>query len=239
VASGFDGKVALVTGAASGIGAATAELLRTHGATVVAADVVVCQGVESLDVTDEVAVDRLVHDIVGTHGRLDLAANVAGVSGAYATVAETTVADFRRVLGVNLEGTFNCLRAELRAMLAGGRGGAIVNVSSGAGLMGVPGLGAYAASKHAVVGLTRSAALEVAAAGIRVNAVCPGAIRTPMLRGFVGGDDAALERMGRAMPMGRLGEPEEVAEVIAWLLSDGARFVTGDVVRPDGGAAAT
>jgi NAD(P)-dependent dehydrogenase (short-subunit alcohol dehydrogenase family) len=233
------GKVALVTGAASGIGAATAELLRSHGAIVVAADVVARQGVESLDVTDEVAVDRLVHDIVGTHGRLDLAANVAGVSGTYATVAETTSADFRRVLGVNLEGTFNCLRAELRAMLAGGRGGAIVNVSSGAGLMGVPGLGAYAASKHAVVGLTRSAALEVAAAGIRVNAVCPGAIRTPMLRGFVGGDDTALERMGRAMPMGRLGEPEEVAEVIAWLLSDGARFVTGDVVRPDGGAAAT
>jgi NAD(P)-dependent dehydrogenase (short-subunit alcohol dehydrogenase family) len=122
-------------------------------------------------------------------------------------------------------------------MLAGG-GGSIVNVASGAGLMGVPGMAAYSASKHAVIGLTRSAAMEVARAGIRVNAVCPGSVRTPMLRGFVGGDEELLEKMGRRSPMGRLGEPDEIAEAIVWLLSDAARFVTGDTLRPDGGVAA-
>jgi NAD(P)-dependent dehydrogenase (short-subunit alcohol dehydrogenase family) len=232
------GKVALVTGGASGIGAATAELLADRGAEVVVADLSGGEGVHALDVTDEDAVDRLVAEVVDTHGRLDLAANVAGTSGTYANVVDTSTEDWARTLRVNLDGVFYCLRAELRAMRSGGGGGAVVNVSSGAGLMGVPGMGAYAASKHAVIGITRSAALEVAREGIRVNAVCPGSVRTPMLRGFVGGDEEALEKMGRQAPIGRVAEPEEIAEAIVWLLSDAARYVTGDVIRTDGGIAA-
>jgi NAD(P)-dependent dehydrogenase (short-subunit alcohol dehydrogenase family) len=130
------------------------------------------------------------------------------------------------------------VRAELRAMRAASNGGSIVNVSSSAGKMGVPGLAAYSASKHGVIGLTKSAALEVARDGIRVNAVCPGTIRTPMLRGFVGGDEEMLEKMGRRAPIGRIGEPEEIAEAIVWLCSDVASFVTGHALEADGGVAA-
>jgi NAD(P)-dependent dehydrogenase (short-subunit alcohol dehydrogenase family) len=231
------GRVALVTGGASGIGAATVALLRARGAVVVAADLRPGDGDEALDVTDEAAVDSLVDAIVERHGRLDLAANVAGTPGVYAEVADAATDDWRATMAVNLDGLFFCLRAELRAMRHAGRG-AIVNVASSAGRMGVPGLSAYAASKHAVLGLTRSAALEVARHGIRVNAVCPGSVRTPMLRGFVGGDEDLLEKMGRRAPMGRLGEPEEIAEAVVWLLSDAARFVTGDAIAPDGGVAA-
>ena len=229
--------MALVTGGASGIGAATVDLLRARGAHVVAADIQAGDGVERLDVTDETAVDALVDDVVRRHGRLDLAANVAGTSGVYAPVADASTADWRATMAVNLDGVFFCVRAELRAMRAAGRG-SIVNVASSAGRMGVPGLAAYSASKHGVLGLTKSAALEVAADGIRVNAVCPGSIRTPMLRGFVGGDEDLLERMGRRAPMGRLGEPVEIAEAIVWLLSDAAGFVTGNALSPDGGVAA-
>lgn len=229
--------MALVTGGASGIGAATVDLLRARGAHVVAADVQAGDGVERLDVTDETAVDALVDDVVRRHGRLDLAANVAGTSGVYAPVADASTADWRATMAVNLDGVFFCVRAELRAMRAAGRG-SIVNVASSAGRMGVPGLAAYSASKHGVLGLTKSAALEVAPDGIRVNAVCPGSIRTPMLRGFVGGDEDLLERMGRRAPMGRLGEPVEIAEAIVWLLSDAAGFVTGNALSPDGGVAA-
>lgn len=231
------GHVALVTGGGSGIGAATVDLLRARGATVVAADLRRAPDVEALDVTDEGAVDALVASIVDRHGRLDLAANVAGAPGVLANVVDARTADWRATMDVNLDGLFFCLRAELRAMRAAGRG-SVVNVASSAGRLGVPGLSAYAASKHAVLGLTRSAALEVARDGIRVNAVCPGSVRTPMLRGFVGGDEELLEKMGRRAPMGRLGEPSEIAEAIVWLLSDAAGFVTGDALSPDGGVAA-
>ena len=231
------GKVALVTGGASGIGRATVELLREHGVRVVAADITGGDGVEPLDVTDEVAVDALVASVVDRYGRLDLAANVAGVPGAYADIADSSSDDWRRTLAVNLDGVYFCLRAELRAMLASGSG-AIVNVASSAARMGVPGQAAYSASKHGVLGLTKSAALEVARQGIRVNAVCPGTVRTPMLAGFVGGDEELLEKMGRRSPVGRLGEPAEIAEAIAWLLSDAASFVTGNALSPDGGVAA-
>lgn len=233
----LDGRIALVTGGASGIGAATVALLRDRGATVVAADLRGGDGVEVLDVTDEVAVDALVAEVVARHGRLDLAANVAGTPGVYAEVADSTTEVWRSTMAVNLDGVYFCVRAELRAMRAAGSG-SIVNVASSAGRMGVPGLAAYAASKHGVLGLTKSAALEVARQGIRVNAVLPGTVRTPMLAGFVGGDEALLEKMGRQAPMGRLGEPDEIAEVIVWLLSDAARFVTGNAVAPDGGVAA-
>ena len=206
--SGVDGKVALVTGGASGIGAATVEQLRKRGAFVVVADIA---SDVPVDVTDASAVGALVERIVEEHGRLDLA--------------------------VNLDAVFFCLRAELRAMRANGHG-AIVNVASSAGTMGVPGLSAYSASKHGVIGLTKSAALEVARENIRVNAVCPGTIRTPMLRGFVGGDDETLEKMGRRAPIGRIGEPSEIAAAVVWLLDDAASFVTGSVVEVDGGVAA-
>jgi len=231
------GKVALVTGGASGIGAACVDLLRAQGATVVAADLAGGDGVYRLDVTDEAAVEAAVDAIVSEHGRLDLAANVAGTSGVYADVADSSTSDWRHTLAVNLDGVYFSLRAELRAMRVAGAG-SVVNVASSAGRMGVPGLAAYSASKHAVIGLTKSAALEVARHGIRVNAVCPGSVRTPMLRAFAGGDEAALEKMGRRAPMGRLGEPGEIAEAVVWLLSDAASFVTGNALSPDGGVAA-
>lgn len=234
---GLSGRVALVTGGRSGIGAATVAALRARGATVVAADRDPGEGVDPVDVTDEATVDALVASIVARHGRLDLAANVAGTAGPYATVTDTATRDWRATMAVNLDGMFFCLRAELRAMVAAG-GGAIVNVASSAGRMGVPGLAAYSASKHAVLGLTKSAALEVAAQGIRVNAVCPGSVRTPMLRSFVGGDETALEKMGRRAPIGRLGEPDEIAAAVIWLLSDDASFVTGSALEADGGVAA-
>ncbi len=163
---------------------------------------------------------------------------MAGTSGTFATIVDTDTADWRRTMAINLDGLFFCVRAELRAMKAAGTGGSIVNVASSAGKMGVPGLAAYSASKHAVLGLTKTAALEVAREGIRVNAVCPGTIRTPMLRAFVGGDEVALEKMGRAAPVGRIGEPEEIAAAIVWLCSDAASFVTGHALEADGGVAA-
>jgi NAD(P)-dependent dehydrogenase (short-subunit alcohol dehydrogenase family) len=235
------GKVALVTGGGSGIGAATAELLRQRGATVVVADLAPGDGVAPLDVTDEAAVDAFVDAIVAEHGRLDLAANVAGFPGAYAEIAESSTDVWRRTMAVNLDGAYFCVRAELRAMLAAGpdaTGRSIVNVASSAARMGVPGLVAYSASKHGVLGLTRTAAMEVGRKGIRVNAVCPGTVRTPMLAGFVGGDEDLLEGMGRRTPMARLGTPDEIAEAIVWLLSDAASYVTGASVDPDGGVSA-
>jgi NAD(P)-dependent dehydrogenase (short-subunit alcohol dehydrogenase family) len=214
---------ALVTGGASGIGAATVELLRAGGHDVVVADL------PDVDVTDEAAVVAF----VGGLGHLDWAANVAGTSGVYANVADSSTADWRHTMDVNLDAVYYCLKAELRAGAT-----SIVNVASSAGRMGVPGMAAYAASKAGVISLTRSVAAEVARGGVRVNCVCPGSTRTAMLRSFVGGNEDALESMGRRSPMGRLGEPEEVAEAIVWLLSDAASFVTGAVLSPDGGVAA-
>jgi len=230
------GKIALVTGGASGIGAATAALLESRGAVVVVADLSPGDGITPVDVTDEGAVDALVAGIVAEHGRLDLAANVAGTSGAYSEIVDSTTEGWRQTMAVNLDAVYFCLRAELRAMRAAG-GGSIVNVASSAGRMGVPGLAAYSASKHGVIGLTKSAALEEARRGIRINAVLPGSVRTPMLQAFAG-DEATLEKMGRRAPMGRLAEPVEIAEAVVWLLTDASGFVTGNCLAPDGGVAA-
>ena len=213
----------LVTGGASGIGRATVDLLRDDGHEVVVADLPDC------DVTDEAAVDAF----ITANGPFDWAANVAGTSGVYANVADSTTEVWRTTMSVNLDGVYFCLRAELRAGVR-----SIVNVASAAGRMGVPGMAAYAASKAGVISLTRSAAAEVASTGVRVNCVCPGSVRTPMLSRFVGGDEKALEAMGKGAPMRRLGEPHEVAEAIVWLLSDKASLVTGAVLSPDGGVAA-
>ncbi|MHB8670793.1 MAG: SDR family oxidoreductase [Acidimicrobiales bacterium] len=246
----MDGRVALVTGAGSGIGAASAQAFARQGARVVVSDVD-REGAETTaemirsgggeatvvvaDVTRSEEVAALVDRTLSTHGRLDAAHNNAGVTGPAGSLADYLEADWDRVLEVNLKSVFLCLRAEIPAMLAAGRG-AIVNTASGAGLVGFPGLPAYVASKHGVVGLTKSAALEYAKAGIRINAVCPGSTRTPMLEGFMGGD-AGIERMlASGAPLGRLGRPEEIAEAVVWLCSDAASFVVGLALPVDGGA---
>lgn len=220
----FDGKTALVTGAAHGIGRACADALAKEGARVVGFDragaSIVC------DVTDEEAVAREIAAI----GAIDLAVNAAGVEGAMARTADADLADFDRVLDVNLRGVFVCMRAELAA---GAR--SIVNVASVAGLAGWHGAAAYAASKHGVVGLTRTAALEYARKGVRVNAVCPGVTRTPMYERMLAQNPRLAERTVAANPTGRVAEPEEVAAAILWLLSDEASFVNGVALPVDGG----
>lgn len=248
----FAGKVAVVTGGASGIGRSAVEHLCAGGASVVVADVDADAGAATVevvaaaggdarfvaaDVTDVSAVEAMVAAAVDTWGRLDIAFNNAGTSGSYAPVADAAPDAWDRTLALNLTGVFLCLRAEIPAMVASG-GGAIVNTSSAAGQMGFAGLSAYVASKHGVIGLTKSAALENARTGVRINAVLPGTVRTPMLEGFAGSDDA-LEAMGRTSPMGRLGEPAEIASAVLWLCSDEASYVTGHAFAVDGGSLAT
>jgi NAD(P)-dependent dehydrogenase (short-subunit alcohol dehydrogenase family) len=231
---GLEGKVALVTGAASGIGRATAELLARNGARVVAADVKGGDDVVAADVTDGDAMRAAVARAVDAHGRLDLAANCAGVGGGHGATHEYPEADFDRIVAINLRGTWLSMRAEIAAMLQSG-GGAIVNVSSTLGLRGSPFAAPYSASKHGVLGLTRTAALEYAQQGIRVNAVCPGAIDTPMMDETFERFPGFRETLTAYVPMGRMGGPEEVAGAIAWLCSDAASFVTGEALTVEGG----
>jgi len=250
----FEGRAVLVTGGASGLGLATAELFVARGAAVMLADL---QGeaareratdlaeaagarVEAcaVDVADPGEVAAMVAGTVDALGGLDAAVNCAGTPGAYRPLADQQLADWHRTLEVNLTGTFLCLQAELRVMSDAGRG-AVVNVASAAGLMGFANLPAYVASKHGAVGLTKSVALEFARSGIRINAVCPGNVHTPMLETFAGGDEKALRGMGKVTPIGRLAEPAEIAEAIVWLCSDAASFVTGHAMAVDGGVLAT
>jgi NAD(P)-dependent dehydrogenase (short-subunit alcohol dehydrogenase family) len=223
--------VALVTGGAAGIGAAVARRLAAEGATVIVADRAASADAV-LDVSDSAAVDACVAEVVERHGALDWACNCAGVTGAPAPVTELADGLMRRVLDVNALGTFACLRAELRAMRAAG-GGAVVNVASGAASLGVPGSAAYAASKHAVAGLTRSAAAEVAREGIRVNAVAPGFVRTQATA------EMDADRFIAAHPIGRAIEADEVAAVVHWLLAAAPAALTGALVPVDGGLTAT
>ncbi len=250
-AADLSSKVALVTGGASGIGRATVERLAARGAAVLVADIHEGELADGdlldgdrvrfrrTDVTDVDDVTAMVVDAVDAFGRLDIAVNNAGTSGTYAALADQPLDDWDRTIAVNLTAVFTCLRAEIPAMLASEGGGAIVNTSSGAGLMGFANLPAYVASKHGVIGLTKSVALEFARKGVRVNAVCPGTVRTPMLLGFSGGDVGAMEAMGAMAPIGRIGEPDEIAEAIVWLCTDEARFVTGVALPVDGGVLAT
>jgi NAD(P)-dependent dehydrogenase (short-subunit alcohol dehydrogenase family) len=233
-------KVALVVGGASGIGQATVALLRAEGAEVVVADIDPGDsGGLALDATDPGAVDAVVAAIAADHGRLDIAVNSAGVSGAYGNIVDQEVDEWRRVIDVNLTSVFLCVRAELRQMLAQDPvGGSIVNVASAAGSMGVPGLAHYSASKHGVIGLTKSAALEHARAGIRVNAVLPGTVRTPMLRRFAG-SDAAVDKMAAITPIGRPAGPEEIAQAILFLCLPTSSYITGALLPADGGSLAT
>ncbi len=245
----LQGKVALVTGGSSGIGRASALIFAREGAKVVVADMNTEGGEETVrqiraaggealfvpaDVSKAAEVEALVRRTVEAYGRLDCAHNNAGIEGKMATTVEDTEENWERVLKINLMGVWLCMKYEIPQMLQQG-GGAIVNTASDAGLLGVPRMGAYVASKHGVVGLTKSAALEYAKAGIRINAVCPGVIETPMLERVSGQRPGLVERMVAGEPIGRAGKPEEIAEAAVWLCSDAASFVTGVAMPVDGG----
>lgn len=247
----FEGKVALVTGAASGIGRASALTFAREGAKTVVADVLVEGGEETVriiketggdallvrtDVSKSAEVEGLMQKIVETYGRLDYAHNNAGITGTEAPTADCTEENWDHTIDINLKGVWLCMKYEIPQMLKQG-GGAIVNTASTAGLVGLEGSPAYCASKGGVVQLTRAAALDYVKAGIRVNAVCPGVIRTPMIEPLVG--DPETEAGLIAMePIGRMGKPEEVAEAVVWLCSDAASFVTGTAMAVDGGLVA-
>jgi NAD(P)-dependent dehydrogenase (short-subunit alcohol dehydrogenase family) len=243
------GKIALITGAGSGIGRATALAFARQGAAVALADVQDDAGQATADMIAQAGgaalylhadvaraddVQALVGQVVARFGRLDYAHNNAGVEGRHGLLADADEAEWDRVLAIDLKGVWLCMKYEIRQMQAQG-GGAIVNTASVAGLIGAEGLGPYAAAKHGVVGLTKTAAIEYARAGIRVNAVCPGFISTPMVDRFVQGDQRAGDRLARAHPLGRLGTPEEVAEAVVWLCSEASSFITGHALAVDGG----
>jgi NAD(P)-dependent dehydrogenase (short-subunit alcohol dehydrogenase family) len=242
-------RIALVTGGASGIGRATAEAFAFHGAGVVVADVDGggagevahtlrgrgCAAIDvACDVSDAAQVEAMLERTLQAFGRLDVAFNNAGTEGLAADTAECDEENWDRVLDVNLKGAWLCMRAEIPAMLAAG-GGAIVNCSSVAGVVGFRQRPAYVASKHGMIGLTRTAALEYAPRGIRVNAVCPGVIRTAMVERVIAGDPEVEAQLVGAEPVGRLGTAEEVAASVLWLCSDAASFVTGHALVVDGG----
>jgi NAD(P)-dependent dehydrogenase (short-subunit alcohol dehydrogenase family) len=242
------GKVALVTGASSGIGRATTELLAQLGMRVVACDVdreageaVVAELGDDVhfmeaDVTDEESgVRAVVAFTMATYGRLDCAANCAGVGGGHASTHDYPVEEFDRIVNVNLRGTWLSMRAELEIMSGQDSADAIVNVSSTLGLRGSPYGAPYSASKHGVLGLTRTAAIEYAPLGVRVNAVCPGAIDTPMMDDTFARFPGFREMLTGWVPMGRMGAAGEVAGAIAWLSSEAASFVTGEALTVEGG----
>ncbi|HMO30451.1 glucose 1-dehydrogenase [Enterovirga sp.] len=245
----FENKVALVTGAAMGMGLATARMFAEAGAKVVlsdhneealvaATDQLKAAGHMVLgvrcDVSNEAEVDAMVRETVETFGRLDAAFNNAGIQIPPNDVVDVPREDYRRVMAVNLDGVWNCMQAELRQMRKQGSG-AIVNCSSIGGLVGNPFLTAYHGTKYGVIGLTQSAALENAARGIRVNAVCPGTIDTPMVAKMVAERPEAMAEIMKKQPIARLGRPEEIASAVLWLCSDASSFVLGVALPVDGG----
>lgn len=245
-------KVALVTGAGSGIGRAAAQIFAREGAKVATADVNQASAEETVgmireaggeafglraDVSKAAGVEAMVDAVVETYGRLDCAFNNAGIEGALASTADYTEADWAPVIAVNLTGVWLCMKYEIPRLLETG-GGAIVNTSSAAGLLGAPRMPAYVASKHGVVGLTKTAALEYAKSGVRVNAVCPGVIDTSMVGRLKERRPRMFEKIVRGEPIGRIGQPEEIAETAVWLCSDAASFVTGHAMSVDGGIVA-
>ena len=245
----FAGKVALVTGAGSGIGLATAKAFGDAGASVVladrredavraAAEGLSASGGKALavrcDVTDDTQVASMIDRTVFAFGRLDAAFNNAGVMQRRVDTAEISGDEWDRVMAINLRGVWSCMKYELPQMLRNG-GGAIVNCSSIGGVIGVPGLAAYHAAKHGVIGLTKTAALEYATRKIRINAVCPGTINTPMAESLTGGDPKILAEFLKDEPIGRIAEPEEVAAAVLWLCSPGASYVVGHALLVDGG----
>jgi NAD(P)-dependent dehydrogenase (short-subunit alcohol dehydrogenase family) len=246
----FEKQVALVTGAASGLGLATAQAFADAGASVVVADWheeaartvaagIAAKGGKALaircDVSKDDEVEAMVAKTVETFGRLDVAYNNAGVQNVLAETADATAADYDRVMGINLRGVWSSMKFELRQMRKQ-ESGAIVNCSSLGGLLGGAERGTYHAAKHGVIGFTKSAALEYGKRGIRVNAICPGLIQTPMSdRMIAEGQGDALKAMEKMIPMGRVGRPEEIASSVLWLCSHAASYVTGQSISVDGG----
>lgn len=242
-------KVVLVTGGGSGIGRETAVLFAQHGAHVAVADVDAGGGQETAqmiagaggsalfvpaDVSQAAQVENMVRQVVARYGRLDIACNNAGIEGHTVRTADVSEADFDRIMAVNVKGVWLCLKHEIPQMIAQG-GGVIVNIASVAGLVGTHSMPVYGASKHAVIGLTKSAALEYARKNIRINAVCPSVIDTPMVRRGFDEFPQFVEATKRINPMRRLGKAAEVAAAVLWLCSDAASFVNGVALPVDGG----
>ena len=245
----LEGKVGLVTGGTSGIGRHTALLFAKAGAKVVVAGRRELEGQETIeliradggdglfvktDVSKGSEVDVLIQKAVEKFGRLDIAFNNAGIEGAWVPIVIQSEEDWDRTITINLKGVWLCLKYEIRQMLKQGGGGAIVNMASVTGLIGSVGAGAYSASKHGVIGLTKTAALENAKSGIRINAVCPGVIETPMGERLFGAPAVHKSVVG-LHPIGRFGRPAEIAEAVVWMCSDRASFMTGQSLVLDGG----
>ena len=245
----YSGKVALVTGAATGMGLATARAFAEAGAAVVLADIrkdilqseaekLIGGGHKALaiqcDVSDDAQVSAMVRQTIEQFGRLDAAFNNAGVMAQLSPTADGSLADWDRVIGTNLRGVWSCMKHELAEMKRQGSGAIVNNASVGAQIA-APNIASYIASKHGVVGLTRTAALEYIKHGIRVNAVNPGLIETQIARDFVGGDQEAYDGLKNSLPIGRLGRPEEIAAVVLWLCSPAASYVVGHALTADGG----
>lgn len=245
----FTGKVALITGGGSGMGRATAVAFAREEAQVVVVDSDAAKGEETCqhiqdaggtaifmltDVSQAPAVEAMVNSTIATYGRLDCAFNNAGINIEHGPLTQCSEADWDRILAVNLKGIWLCMKYEIPHLIANG-GGAIVNTASVVGLVGTRGCSAYVASKHGIIGLTKAAALDHAADHIRINAVCPGTIRTAMYEQRIGTDEATAVRLAAEIPLGRLGQPQDVAEAVLWLCSDAASFVTGHALVVDGG----
>ncbi|NBX69327.1 MAG: SDR family oxidoreductase [Proteobacteria bacterium] len=245
----FRNKVCFITGASSGIGQATAIAFARLGGNVVCIDTDAEKGKETLakihqvqseglfiqcNVSQTEEVEKAINETVKTFGKIDIAFNNAGVEGRQANITDSTEENWDHVLGINLKGVWLCMKNELRQMLKQGHG-TIVNCASIAGQIGFQDMGSYVASKHGVIGLTRTAALEFAKSNIRVNAICPGVIQTPMIDRYIGKNPELRADLLQAIPLSRFGEPDEIASAVVWLCSEGASYMTGQTLTIDGG----